>query len=78
MWSPGRPVDAGSFCANALPGLTFLALLQVLTKALEVWGLSIIHLDSPEAAAMGDGDQEGFLCNLQQHWFTIRRVGSEW
>ncbi|GAQ79023.1 Ataxin-3 [Klebsormidium nitens] len=52
--------------------------IQVLSKALEVWGLIFVHLDSPEAAAMGDNDQEAFLCNLQQHWFTIRKIGSEW
>lgn len=45
---------------------------------MEVWGLIFVHLDSPEAAAMGDNDQEAFLCNLQQHWFTIRKIGSEW
>jgi Ataxin-3 len=52
---------------------------QVLAKALEVWGLGAVPLGSPAAAAAraSPQDQEAFLCNLHEHWFTCRRLGDE-
>jgi hypothetical protein len=52
---------------------------QVLSKALEVWGLSAVPLASPECEAARKEPQleSAFLCNLQEHWFTIRRVYGE-
>jgi len=59
--------------------------IQVLSKALQVWGLHAIPIDNPEvrAAATEPQREEAFICNLQEHWFTIRKMecdaeGVEW
>ncbi|WVZ68149.1 hypothetical protein U9M48_017127 [Paspalum notatum var. saurae] len=54
--------------------------IQVLQKALEVWDLQVIPLDSPAAgSSMFDPEQEvAFICHLQDHWFCIRKVNGEW
>jgi hypothetical protein len=54
----------------------------VLTKALQVWGLAALPVDSQEVKAAGfvPQQEEAFICNLLEHWFTIRRVsdGEYW
>ncbi|CAL4960420.1 unnamed protein product [Urochloa decumbens] len=54
--------------------------IQVLQKALEVWDLQVIPLDSPDAgSSLFDPEQEvAFICHLQDHWFCIRKVNGEW
>jgi ataxin-3 len=54
--------------------------IQVLQKALAVHNLDIIPLSSPDsAAAKSDpSSQTAFLCNLDEHWFTIKKVYDEW
>lgn len=54
--------------------------IQVLQKALEVWDLQVIPLDSPAAgSSLFDPEQEvAFICHLQDHWFCIRKVNGEW
>jgi ataxin-3 len=54
--------------------------IQVLDKALEVWNLSALPLTSPAAAAARAEPQAqaAFICNLQEHWFTVRPVYGEW
>ncbi|KAJ4834755.1 hypothetical protein Tsubulata_012590 [Turnera subulata] len=54
--------------------------IQVLQKALEVWDLQVIPLDSPVAGpAQIDPDLENaFICHLHDHWFSIRKVNGEW
>ncbi|CAI9098382.1 OLC1v1035015C1 [Oldenlandia corymbosa var. corymbosa] len=54
--------------------------IQVLQKALEVWDLQVIPLDSPvaEQAKMNPELENAFICNLQSHWFCIRKVNGEW
>jgi len=51
-----------------------------LQKALEVWDLQVIPLDSPAAgSSLFDPEQEvAFICHLQDHWFCIRKVNGEW
>jgi Ataxin-3 len=51
-----------------------------LQKALEVWDLQVIPLDSPAAgSSLVDPEQEvAFICHLQDHWFCIRKVNGEW
>lgn len=55
-------------------------LVQVLEKALEVWDLQIIPLDSPvaEPAKIDPELENAFICHLQNHWFCIRKVNGEW
>ncbi|KAL3148824.1 hypothetical protein ABBQ32_001704 [Trebouxia sp. C0010 RCD-2024] len=55
--------------------------VQVLAKALEVWNLSLQPLDAPDMriSAQHPEQEDAFICNLQEHWFTIRRVyGDFW
>uniref|UniRef100_A0A0D9YHD2 ubiquitinyl hydrolase 1 n=1 Tax=Oryza glumipatula TaxID=40148 RepID=A0A0D9YHD2_9ORYZ len=54
--------------------------IQVLQKALEVWDLQVIPLDSPDAGScLFDPELEtAFICHLQDHWFCIRKVNGEW
>lgn len=54
--------------------------LQVVQKALEVWDLQVIPLDCPvaEPAQIDPELENAFICNLQNHWFCIRKVGGEW
>ncbi|XP_050214344.1 ataxin-3 homolog [Mercurialis annua] len=54
--------------------------IQVLEKALDVWDLQVIPLNSPVAEpAQIDPDQENaFICHLHDHWFCIRKVNGEW
>ncbi|KAF8326676.1 Josephin-domain-containing protein [Cantharellus anzutake] len=51
--------------------------VQVLDKALEVWGLSLVRWRSREFDGCRDDPdtQQAFVLNLNQHWFTIRRFG---
>ncbi|MQL92897.1 hypothetical protein Taro_025541 [Colocasia esculenta] len=54
--------------------------IQVLEKALEVWDLHVIPLDSPVAEpTKHDPEMENaYICHLQDHWFCIRKVNGEW
>ncbi|KAJ7961303.1 Ataxin-3 like [Quillaja saponaria] len=54
--------------------------IQVLQKALEVWDLQVIPLDSPvaEPAQIDPEMESAFICHLQDHWFCIRKVNGEW
>ncbi|KAL3531733.1 hypothetical protein ACH5RR_005254 [Cinchona calisaya] len=54
--------------------------IQVLEKALEVWDLQVIPLDSPvaEPAQFDPELENAFICHLQNHWFCIRKVNGEW
>lgn len=54
--------------------------IQVLSEALQVWSLSCLPIDSPEAssAAFDPQHEQAFICHLQSHWFTIRKVQGLW
>lgn len=54
--------------------------IQVLQKALEVWDLQVIPLDCPvaEPAQIDPESENAFICHLQDHWFSIRKVNGEW
>ncbi|KAL3626925.1 hypothetical protein CASFOL_029236 [Castilleja foliolosa] len=54
--------------------------IQVLQKALEVWNLQVIPLNSPmaEPAQIDPEKESAFICHLQDHWFCIRKVNGEW
>eukprot|EP01122_Echinamoeba_exundans_P004972 TRINITY_DN1516_c0_g2_i1.p1 TRINITY_DN1516_c0_g2~~TRINITY_DN1516_c0_g2_i1.p1 ORF type:complete len:362 (+),score=51.88 TRINITY_DN1516_c0_g2_i1:777-1862(+) len=55
--------------------------VQVLSHALDtVWGVSlssITHEDNAHILANPLG-QEAFVCNLQSHWFAIRKIDGKW
>ncbi|XP_058109295.1 ataxin-3 homolog [Magnolia sinica] len=54
--------------------------IQVLEKALEVWDLQVIPLNCPvaEPAQIDPQLENAFICHLQDHWFCIRKVDTEW
>lgn len=54
--------------------------IQVLSRALSIFGLSAIPLTSPEASlARSDPlSQSAYLCNLHEHWFTVRHIHNQW
>ncbi|XP_008798957.1 ataxin-3 homolog [Phoenix dactylifera] len=54
--------------------------IQVLEKALEVWDLQVIPLDSPiaEPSKCDPELENAFICHLHDHWFCIRKVNGEW
>ncbi|WOL20360.1 ataxin-3 [Canna indica] len=54
--------------------------IQVLQKALEIWDLEVIPLNSPvaEPSTYVPELENAFICHLQDHWFCIRKVNGEW
>eukprot|EP01023_Acetabularia_acetabulum_P044670 TRINITY_DN4498_c0_g1_i1.p1 TRINITY_DN4498_c0_g1~~TRINITY_DN4498_c0_g1_i1.p1 ORF type:complete len:413 (+),score=62.54 TRINITY_DN4498_c0_g1_i1:213-1451(+) len=54
--------------------------VQVLQMALEVWDIKLIPLRNPRMsqAAQEPAEQEAFVCNLAEHWFTLRKIDSKW
>ena len=54
--------------------------LQVISKALEIWGITITPImHESMAATRGNPLREvAFICWLSSHWFTIRKVGRQW
>ncbi|XP_001639386.3 ataxin-3 isoform X2 [Nematostella vectensis] len=54
--------------------------IQVICNALTVWGLDLVPYSSPAAqdARKNPQNQQAFICNLQQHWFTLRKLGNQW
>lgn len=51
--------------------------IQVIARALTVWNLELVPYNSAVAAPARANplSQRAFICNLQNHWFTIRRLG---
>ncbi|KAG6499135.1 ataxin-3 homolog [Zingiber officinale] len=54
--------------------------IQVLQKALEIWDLEVIPLNSPvaEQSQFVPELENAFICHLHDHWFCIRKVNGEW
>ncbi|MCP9262661.1 Ataxin-3 [Dirofilaria immitis] len=54
--------------------------LQVIAEALKVFNLELIPLNNPRAAAYRDDPTLGqaYICNLNEHWFAVRRLGFQW
>lgn len=51
-----------------------------MAKALDIWDLKVTSLDAREveAAKINPQQEVAFICHLQDHWFTIRKVGDQW
>lgn len=66
--------DSGNVAADGMFSI------QVLSKALQSWGLQAISLDAPEGAIATYEPQreQAYICNLEVHWFTIRQVDGDW
>jgi len=56
--------------------------VQVISRALSVWGLELVPLNSSNPAAVRAKasaiSATAYICNYREHWFTIRRLGSQW
>ncbi|KAF7273266.1 hypothetical protein GWI33_014014 [Rhynchophorus ferrugineus] len=56
--------------------------LQVITSALQVWGLELVPYCSTDTQAKSalenPSGQQAFICNYRDHWFTIRKIGNQW
>ncbi|XP_076264987.1 ataxin-3-like isoform X2 [Rhynchophorus ferrugineus] len=56
--------------------------VQVITSALQVWGLELVPYCSTDTQAKSalenPSGQQAFICNYRDHWFTIRKIGNQW
>eukprot|EP01091_Cochliopodium_minus_P012276 TRINITY_DN3686_c0_g1_i1.p1 TRINITY_DN3686_c0_g1~~TRINITY_DN3686_c0_g1_i1.p1 ORF type:complete len:167 (+),score=34.91 TRINITY_DN3686_c0_g1_i1:70-570(+) len=56
--------------------------IQVLSEALKVWDLNCISITSKEEFTkdikQNPSKQQGFICNLAAHWFTVRKIEGHW
>lgn len=56
--------------------------VQVISSALEVWGLELVPFSSTDErvkpALDNPSQMKAFICNYRDHWFTIRRLGNQW
>ncbi|XP_043461269.1 ataxin-3-like [Leptopilina heterotoma] len=56
--------------------------VQVINSALDFWGLDLIPYNSTEPTAlMAQSDpaqMKAYICNYRDHWFTIRKLGTQW
>eukprot|EP00088_Acartia_fossae_P013727 TRINITY_DN17264_c0_g1_i3.p1 TRINITY_DN17264_c0_g1~~TRINITY_DN17264_c0_g1_i3.p1 ORF type:complete len:584 (+),score=150.03 TRINITY_DN17264_c0_g1_i3:187-1752(+) len=56
--------------------------VQVISKALSVWGLELIPYESSDTLATRARQSplaaNAYICNYREHWFTIRRLGTQW
>jgi ataxin-3 len=54
--------------------------VQVLSEALKVWNLEVVSVTSPDAkeAKANPLQQNAFILNLGDHWFTVRKIGGAW
>lgn len=56
--------------------------VQVISSALEVWGLELVPYTSAEQRAREASSKpdrmQAYICNYKDHWFTIRRLGNQW
>lgn len=54
--------------------------VQVISAALQVWGLELVPYSSTdERINMSEPcKMKAFICNYKDHWFTIRKIASQW
>lgn len=56
--------------------------VQVISSALEVWGLELVPYFSSDPIATDarrhPERMQAYICNFKQHWLTIRKIGSQW
>ncbi|KAL1116962.1 hypothetical protein AAG570_004290 [Ranatra chinensis] len=56
--------------------------VQVISSALEVWGLELVPYNSTESLALEAQKRPetmaAYICHYRDHWFTIRKLGHQW
>ncbi|XP_045833741.1 ataxin-3 homolog isoform X1 [Trifolium pratense] len=72
------PAAGGYVSHNVSLGGNFS--IQVIQKALEVWDLQVIPLNSPvaEPAKMDPDLENAYIFHPQDHWYSVRKVNGEW
>ncbi|EFA77822.1 predicted protein [Heterostelium album PN500] len=78
-------VDSSDFIKFAAEGSGNVAddgfySVQVLEKALSSFNLTCTSINNKENADViaNPLKENGFMCNLQQHWFTLRKIEGKW
>lgn len=56
--------------------------IQVIDRALSVWGLDLVLYNSPDPVAIAARNdpvaEKAYICNFRGHWLTIRKIGHQW
>ncbi|KAI8070685.1 Josephin-domain-containing protein [Gongronella butleri] len=54
--------------------------IQVIQSALKVWDVELVPWGSESAAQARQAPQDelGYICHLDQHWFTLRKFSVPW
>ncbi|KAI5734019.1 hypothetical protein M8J77_001549 [Diaphorina citri] len=56
--------------------------VQVISSALEVWGLELVPYSSSDPKAIQARESpekmQAYICNFKQHWLTVRKLGNQW
>lgn len=54
--------------------------VQVICKALQFWGLQMVPINSQAAenSRIKPTAESAYICNQQNHWLTIRKLGNQW
>ena len=52
--------------------------VQVISKALEIWSLELIHIDSNLVHGIILKSENAYICNYENHWFTCRKFRDGW
>ncbi|XP_033734071.1 ataxin-3-like [Pecten maximus] len=56
--------------------------IQVIDRALSVWGLDLVLYNSPDPVAIAARHdpvaEKAYICNFRGHWLTIRKIGHQW
>uniref|UniRef100_A0A8R1DEB4 Ataxin-3 homolog n=2 Tax=Caenorhabditis japonica TaxID=281687 RepID=A0A8R1DEB4_CAEJA len=54
--------------------------IQVIEKALDAFSLKLTNIENPVMAdyKMNPLTARAYVCNLREHWFVLRKFGSQW
>jgi ataxin-3 len=75
-----RESDRANFRSQNLDDTGFFS-IQVITVALQCsWNLNLVPIRSPTLAeyAANPETAQAFVCNLAEHWFTLRKFHNQW
>uniref|UniRef100_A0A1I7UEJ6 Ataxin-3 homolog n=1 Tax=Caenorhabditis tropicalis TaxID=1561998 RepID=A0A1I7UEJ6_9PELO len=54
--------------------------IQVIEKALDAFSLKLTNIENPEMVEIKQNPltAKAFICNLEKHWFVLRKFGAQW
>jgi ataxin-3 len=50
--------------------------IQVISEALDIFKLEMIHIESDSVKGIKLENEDAFICNRENHWFTLRNFRS--